>query len=232
MKTLKALVEEIKVYNLDTEEELDLDSLANLDLEELLGMSSDEFGDGEDGSYGELDFNTDIGSMNLDDYELDSDSEFTFSGDSDFDIEDSDFEMDGSEFDTEYSELEGGGIGSTNLDDYEMEDDLGLDDLEGEEFEDDGDFGEEEEDPDFQGDIRTVRGANLVFKRKTEDGNFEELWIYNVGKDIKHETKVRRAILAGTDINPSTQESEDGEQRATTTTTGNVQFLHITGLPQ
>lgn len=85
---------------------------------------------------------------------------------------------------------------------------------------------------DFQGEIRTVRGANLVFKRKMDDGNFEELWIYNVGNDIKRETQIRRAILAGTDIDPGSQESKDGQQRADTSTAGNVQFLHIVGLPQ
>lgn len=89
----------------------------------------------------------------------------------------------------------------------------------------------EEEDPNFQGNIRTVAGANLVYKRKEEDGNYEELWIYNVGNDIKKETQIRRAILAGTDIVPSQRESEDGTQRAETFTVGNVQYLKISGLP-
>lgn len=95
----------------------------------------------------------------------------------------------------------------------------------------DGEFGQEEEDPNFQGNIRTVAGANLVYKRKEEDGNYEELWIYNVGKDIKKESQIRRAILAGTDIVPTQTESEDGTQRSETSSVGNVQYLKITGLP-
>lgn len=88
-----------------------------------------------------------------------------------------------------------------------------------------------EEDENFQGNIRTVSGADLVYKRKDEDGNYEELWIYNVGHDIRQETSTRRAILAGTDIAPSQRESEDGTQHAETTTMGNVQYLKLTGLP-
>lgn len=88
-----------------------------------------------------------------------------------------------------------------------------------------------EEDSDFQGNIRTVAGANLVYKRKGEDGNYEELWIYNVGNDIRQEMQTRRAILAGTDIVPTQTESDDGTQHAETYTLGNVQYLKITGLP-
>lgn len=90
---------------------------------------------------------------------------------------------------------------------------------------------EEDKDPDFQGIIRTVPGACLVYKRKDQQNNYEELWVYNVGgRDIRPETKVRNSILAGTDIDPKTQKSEDGQQNCETITVGNVQFLHITGL--
>lgn len=92
--------------------------------------------------------------------------------------------------------------------------------------------GEEEGDQDFQGMIRTVRGACLVYKRKTSNGTYDELWIYNVGQNLKKETAVRKAILAGTDIDPNTQMSDDGEQKAKTTTIGNVQYLNITGMVQ
>ncbi len=215
MKTLKNLLEEVKAYNLDTDEELDLDALADLNLDDLLGLDGDgEFGGDElpGDDVGELDFNDDLMTMNLDDYQLDnvdSEDEFDLELDGDLDSEfgDDELDLEDSEFGDEELDLEDGEFGE-----------------EGEGF--------EEENPDFQGAIRTVRGANLVYKRKTEDGNFEELWIYNIGKDIKKETQIRRAILAGTDIDPSSQESDDGEQRADTTTTGNVQFLHITGLPQ
>lgn len=89
----------------------------------------------------------------------------------------------------------------------------------------------DQHDPNFEGEIRTVAGADLVYKRKQEDGNYEELWIYNVGNDIRKETEIRKAILAGTDIDPSQRESEDGLQNAETSTVGNVQYLKITGLP-
>lgn len=94
-----------------------------------------------------------------------------------------------------------------------------------------GEEEQQEEDPDFQGVIRTVTGACLVYKRKTEDGTFEELWLFNIGKNMRNEVKIRRAILAGTDIGPQDIASEDGTQEVETTTVGNVQFLRITGLP-
>ena len=91
---------------------------------------------------------------------------------------------------------------------------------------------EEQEDPDFQGTIRTVPGACLVYKRKQASSKFEELWIYSVDtRNIKYENDIRSTILAGTDIDPTTQRSPDGDQKAETTTVGNVQYLHITGLP-
>ncbi len=108
-------------------------------------------------------------------------------------------------------------------------------DGEGEFEEAGGIFGEEEEgeqgDPDFQGVIRTVTGACLVYKRKTEEGTFEELWVYNVGKNMRNEVKTRRAILAGTDIPAQSVSSEDGTQEVETTTIGNAQFLRVAGLP-
>jgi hypothetical protein len=88
------------------------------------------------------------------------------------------------------------------------------------------------ENTDFQGLIRTIRGACLVFKRKSQNGTFDELWIYNVGDNLKQETIVRKAILAGTDIDPNTQMSDDGTQKAKTHTIGNIQFLNISGLVQ
>lgn len=235
MKTLKALLEEVKVYNLDTDEELDLDALADLDFDDLFNsFDDDEFSDDDPQ---DLDFSGDIFSQNIDDFQLDgdfgSDDEFNDDLDS-FDLDffggdDDEFGGDLDSFDLD--SMDSGEFGDdTDLDD-EFEDDLDSDEL-GDDLGLDGEEFEDEEDPDFQGDIRTVRGANLVYKRKREDGNFEELWIYNVGKDIKRETQIRRAILAGTDIDPSTQESNDREQHADTTTAGNVQFLHITGLPQ
>lgn len=89
-----------------------------------------------------------------------------------------------------------------------------------------------EDENDFQGMIRTVHGACLVYKRKNENDSFDELWIYNVGKNLKKETQIRRAIISGTDINPDTQMSDDGVQKAKTLTIGNVQYLNLLNIPQ
>lgn len=157
-----------------------------------------------------------------------------YAGDDEF--ADADFDTDpefDDEFDTEFGD-EPAGEFDDQMDPTGLKDEAGgTGDLEaGDEFGDEEEFGDEPAgDPDFEGDIRTVTGANLVYKRKQEDGNFEELWIYNVGNDIKKETTIRRAILAGTDIVPSQRESEDGTQHAETTTLGNVQYLKISGLP-
>lgn len=154
-----------------------------------------------------------------------------YGDDSEFDFEDVDAEPEGQDddefgefdFDSEQGEEEEG-------EDFFDEPQLVGDEAAGDDEAPEG-FGMEEEDPNFQGNIRTVAGADLVYKRKVEDGNYEELWIYNVGTDIKKETQIRRAILAGTDIVPSQRESEDGTQRSETFTVGNVQYLKISGLP-
>lgn len=232
MKTLKNLREDFRAFNLDTEEELDLDSLADIDLEALLG---DGFLDADDSGVDELDFS------DLEDTILGGEDEPEFSPFAGIEDDDENYALgvDDPEGDLDF-----------NPEDTGLSDDPEFDvaSIEGEEEEEQQDFDDMsqnqaddialddpdalEENPDLQGKIRTVRGANLVFKRRADDGNFEELWIYNVGNDIKRETQIRRAVLAGTDIDPSAQESKDGSQRAETTTTGNVQFLHITGLPQ
>lgn len=222
MKTLKALREEMRAFNLDTDEELDLEALADIDLDSILGGELD---DGTETDYTPLDFNDeDLGGMNLDDF-VDDEAEGGEDNELDgfsVDGEMGDLSLDGDETEGETDDL--------SLDGELTDDEIAsLGDEESIEGEEDG---VPEENADFQGEIRTVKGGNLVFKRKNEDGNFDELWIYNVGNDIKRETQIRRAILAGTDIDPGKQESKDGTQRAETTTTGNVQFLHITGLPQ
>jgi len=97
----------------------------------------------------------------------------------------------------------------------------------------DEELGAPNDDQNFQGTIRTVRGAALVYKRKDETGAFEELWVFNVGKDSGSDEsmRIRKSILAGTDINPSTTQSEDGTQEVKSYSIGNVQFLQINGLP-
>jgi len=89
----------------------------------------------------------------------------------------------------------------------------------------------EPKDPDHQGVIRTVKHAHLVYKRKNEEGSYDELWVYNIGDKVNDELEIRRDILAGTDILPKSTTSEDRSQQYTVTTLGNAQILHITGLP-
>ena len=86
------------------------------------------------------------------------------------------------------------------------------------------------EDPDRQGLIRTVSQAHLVFKREVDDGTFTELWLYNI-QQMHQQTKVKRAILAGTDIPPNSLQSPDGSQTYRIWAVGNVEMLEITGLP-
>lgn len=86
------------------------------------------------------------------------------------------------------------------------------------------------QDPDRKGIIRQVDDAHLVYKRQMEDGGFEELWSFNVADKLDDSLRVRRAILAGTDIPRGHTRSDDGSQTYTLTTMGNAQLLHITGL--
>jgi hypothetical protein len=124
--------------------------------------------------------------------------------------------------------------------DFDIDDDsdFSQDDFNSMNGEDEGQSTEETDEegqsgnPDLQGQIRSVTGAVLVYKRQNQDGTYNELWVYTVGKDVKSEYAIRRAILSGTDVDPNTQESDDGSQRAVSKTVGNVQFIQITGLPQ
>lgn len=119
--------------------------------------------------------------------------------------------------------------------DLDSEEELGADSEEQNDTEEMGepDTGSDEnEDPNRQGVIRVIDNAHLVYKRKDEQGQFEELWIYHVGGALKDELEIRRDILAGTDIPPGRTKSEDGFQHFSLWSVGNVQFLRITGLAQ
>jgi hypothetical protein len=101
------------------------------------------------------------------------------------------------------------------------------DEIPDEDKEDDANIeGEEKE-----GVIRTVDGAHLIKKDQRPDGKFEEMWMYNVDKDMRKVLQIRRAILAGTDIGEKKTKSDDGEQEYSLWTLGNAQILHIKGLP-
>lgn len=90
--------------------------------------------------------------------------------------------------------------------------------------------GLQNQDPNKQGLIRTVPNAHLVYKRVCEDGTFEELWMYNVGK-LQDELDIRKKILAGTDIPVNKRASPDGKQKYDIWSAGNAELLHIMGLP-
>ena len=94
-----------------------------------------------------------------------------------------------------------------------------------------GSEGQEWDDQDYQGVIRTIPNSHLVSKRQQEDGTFIELWQYNIGDDFKKELKQRRAILAGTDIPINKMRSPDSSQTYELWTIGNGQLLKIQGLP-
>lgn len=113
-----------------------------------------------------------------------------------------------------------------------VDDQYGLDDPNDTDDEEEPDVEPQEwDDPDFQGAIRVVAGAHLVFKRQQEDGTFEELWQYNLGDDFKKELKIRRAILAGTDIPINKLRSPDNSQTYDIWTVGNGQLMKVKGLP-
>lgn len=94
------------------------------------------------------------------------------------------------------------------------------------------DMEDDSEDPDRQGVIRKIDNAHLVYKRKNEEGKFEELWIYKTGGRFEDELDIKQKIISGTDIQPNKTVSENGEQSYELWTVGNVQFLFITGLDQ
>lgn len=164
-----------------------------------------------------------------DDFSDDFDS---YEQDDDFDNFDGEEELEpaASGPDPEEQDLE-----SSEMDDeFSMDDDDLLGDEGEEEFDDEFDdelSDDEETDQNYQGNIRSIPGTFLVYKRQAEDSTFEELWLYNVGKDIKHEMNLRRAILNGTDISPQTGKSKDNKQTAKITSMGNVQFLNVFGIP-
>lgn len=140
----------------------------------------------------------------------------------------SDLDTDGAE-DTPPPNAEGDEFGDAEEDltgeDHESAEDQ---DLEGEMSE-----GEptEPEDPDRQGLIRTVNKAHLIYKRKTDDGTYDEMWMYNVS-NLRDNISVRKAILAGTDILPNRSQSPDGSQSYELWTAGNAEMMLIKGLPQ
>lgn len=208
---MKKLREFVTIKNLDTDQTTTVDDEGNIEgLDDIFGADLDDDRDPAiraDGSHDGLD---DIDWGDTDPF-ADEDADVDASGD----------------FMSTDELAAAGGDESLEGEDVAPEDELAPEEgelgLDGEDA--------QPEDPDFQGVIRTVTGACLVYKRKTEEGTYEELWIYNIGKNMRNEVKIRRAILAGTDIPQQDVSSQDGTQNVESTTVGNVQYLRITGLP-
>lgn len=87
------------------------------------------------------------------------------------------------------------------------------------------------EDSNFQGDIREIPGARLVYKRKNETGTYDEMWVYVMSKSMRDENNIKQSILSGTDVEPNSQQSPDGKQSYSMWTIGNRQMIKVSGLP-
>lgn len=89
---------------------------------------------------------------------------------------------------------------------------------------------ETNDNPNRQGLIRTVKGAHLAYKRKNEDGTFDELWIFN-SDGLKTSIIIKKAILAGTDIPVDKTSSDDNLQTYKIWSSGNIEMIEVKGLP-
>ena len=129
-------------------------------------------------------------------------------------------------------------------DEEDQGEDQGEEDMDFSMADDEEDQGEDQEDyqlsqvaikstenPDRQGVIRNVPSAHLVYKRQTENGTYDELWLFNSSDTLIDNLKTRKAVLAGTDIPHTSTQSPDGKQQYTIWTAGNGELLNITGLP-
>lgn len=82
-----------------------------------------------------------------------------------------------------------------------------------------------------QGIIRYIKGAHLVFKRKNPDGLYDELWMFKTS-NLKDDENIKQTIIAGTDIDKTVGESEDGVQTYDMWTSGDITILKILNLPE
>lgn len=212
MKYLREVLSNIKRLDTedDTHDDIDLDVGDDADNEDdLLGNGNDEFSQGDKDEVGQD--GTDI----------------------DLDVDD-DGPMPSSDTDAPWSNLVGGASSGGPVDGAEpgSEDQDQDPDEEGtpeETDELDTIADSATEDPNRQGVIRTVKGAHLVYKRESQEGGFEELWIFNV-TNLQDEMMIRKAILSGTDIPVNQSSSPDGNQTYKLWSVGNAEMLLITGL--
>jgi hypothetical protein len=151
--------------------------------------------------------------------DIDADAGWAFMRDLDDEFDDDEFDADDDDYINDVSDIMNAG-----------DDDAGGESEEGDD-EFDGDEESDDSDKNYAGNIRAIKGAYLVRKVEEPDETYTEVWMYSVGKRYADEANIRKNILAGTDIDPTKNFSEDGTQESVITTIGNVQYLAITGLP-
>lgn len=83
-----------------------------------------------------------------------------------------------------------------------------------------------------QGVIRRVDKAHLIKKTKNDGGLFDELWVYNTTDNMRDSLNIKKEILSATDIAPNTNSSEDGSQKYSMHTMGDMTYIEIMNLPQ
>ncbi len=132
-----------------------------------------------------------------------------------------------------FSRLANGQTQTDEFDDDEFAELAATDDFDDDEFA--AVETDKEDDPDRQGSIRVVKGAHLVYKRKNETNQYEELWVYKQDMLVKNNTTIYAAIIAGTDIEQNRKASNDGSQTVDTWEIGQpsntLVYVNIKGLP-
>ncbi len=89
------------------------------------------------------------------------------------------------------------------------------------------------EDQERQGNVRYVKDAHLVSRRQTDDGKFDELWIFNTKDQAPRRSDyIISDILKGTDIPANEISSDDGSQDYLIWNVGNIQMVKVRGLPE
>ena len=84
----------------------------------------------------------------------------------------------------------------------------------------------------YQGNVRTVQNARLIYKRKQPNGTYEELWLFNVSSDPKINAKIKKDILTITNIDDTDERriSPDGGQTHETSVIGNIAYVKVSGI--
>lgn len=81
----------------------------------------------------------------------------------------------------------------------------------------------------YEGELRHVKGAKLLWKIKDDDGSYTERWMYHA-RNLEELIDGKRRILVGTDIHPSKNRSPDGSQSFAVEQYGEIVWMTITGV--